>query len=252
MYQGKMFIKKRGRIVLATGLAFVLGSISICHYTVVLKTPLPVIATSVNDTENTITISNQVWEKEYYNTEQMLCLSLVYRYPVVSGGNSKTMELFNKQIVAQRDRWIDDQKDLIDTAQEDNNLCSASGNEVNYRVTYNEKDILSILFEGYLYAGGAHGMPYRMPQTFQVNTGKLLSLQDVTGLEKEQIRTLVNERFGELYKKSPDAFWDNAVELVGKLSYEEYSYYVEQDGVHIFFVPYFVAPYAAGFIEIVL
>ena len=95
-------------------------------------------------------------------------------------------------------------------------------------------------------------MPYRMPQTFQVSSGKLMSLTDVTGLTKDQVEAKVNEKFKALYEQNPDMYWENAKELVRNLSYKDYSYYVEQNRVHVYFDPYFVAPFAAGFIEIIL
>lgn len=206
----------------------------------------------LQDKTNAVTITNEAYEKNYYNDNKELCLTLVYRYPVLKGANTDAISKINQQIAAQKDKWIIDQQPLVKEVKQREVFCSTYGNEVNYGVTYNKNDMISLLFEGYLYAGGAHGMPYRMPQTFKLSTGKLLSLTEVTGLTKQQVMDKVKEKFNELYEKNPEAYWENARELVEKLSYDEYSYYVEQDGVHIYFDPYFVAPYAAGFVEIVL
>ncbi len=252
MYRDKMNLSKRGRLLILTGFTILLYGTSLFQQKMPEGKAVLVTSDFVREKPNKITFSTETYEKSFYNTKNELCLSLVYRYPLIREEGKVNLKAINQQIEQQRDKWIASQQDLIDTAKEQDLICNTNGNEVNYRITLNENDILSILFEGYLYAGGAHGMPYRMPQTFRVSTGKPMSLTELTGLTKDQVKAKVNKQFTTLYNESPEMFWENAKELVQNLSYDNYSYYVEKDGVHIFFDPYFVAPFAAGFIELIL
>ncbi len=252
MYRNKMNLSKRSRLLVLSGFTILLYGTSFFQREIPEREAVLVSSDYIWQKQNSITVSNQVYEKKYYNDKNELCLSLVYRYPALSGPQKEELKKINQQIISQRDKWINSQKGLIMDAKEQNLICSTNGNEVNYGITYNKNDILSILFEGYLYAGGAHGMPYRMPQTFRVSTGEPMSLSEVTGLSKEQVIKRINEKFNTLYAQNPDNYWENARDLVAGLSYESFSYYVEQDGVHIYFDPYFVAPFAAGFVEVIL
>ena len=251
MYRNKMNLLKRSRIMVLSGFTMLLYGTAFFQREIPENEAVIVSSDFIWEKSNAIELTGKVYEKNYYNTNNKLCLSLVYRYPHINGNGDNINEI-NRQIEEQRDKWIASQQDLINNAKEQDLICGTNGNEVNYGVTYNKNDVLSILFEGYLYAGGAHGMPYRMPQTFRVSTGKPMSLEEVSGMTKEEVIKRVNEKFQELYAKNPDNFWNNATELVSKIEYKDFSYYVEQDGVHIYFDPYFVAPYAAGFIEIIL
>ena len=251
MYREKMNLSKRCRLLVLSGFTLLLYGTALLQG----KKEREVASVSseyILKKPNLISFTNEVYEKSYYNSNNKLCLSLVYRYPLIANAGNENLIEINKQIEKQKNEWITSQQDLIEDAKQQDLICNTNGNEVNYGVTYNEDDILSILFEGYLYAGGAHGMPYRMPQTFRVSTGKPMSLSEVTGLTEDQVQTKVNEKFRILYEQNPGVFWNNARELVEKLSYKEYSYYVENNGVHVYFDPYFVAPFAAGFIDIIL
>ncbi len=252
MYRDKINLSKRCRFLILAGFIMLLYGTALFQQKMPEGKAVVVDSDYVREKPNTITFSTETYEKSFYNTKNELCLSLVYRYPLIREEGKVNLKAINQQIEQQRDKWIASQQDLIDTAKEQDLICNTNGNEVNYQITFNENDILSILFEGYLYAGGAHGMPYRMPQTFRVSTGKPMSLTELTGLTKDQVKAKVNKQFAALYNQSPDLFWENAKELVQNLSYDNYSYYVEKDGVHIYFDPYFVAPFAAGFIEIIL
>ncbi len=252
MYRKKMNLSKRSRLLVLSGFTILLYGTSFFQRKMPEGEALLVSSDYIWQKQNTITFSSKVYERSYYNDKNELCLSLVYRYPLIDGPEKEGVKKINQQIIAQRDKWIASQQELIKDAKEQNLICSTNGNEVNYGITFNKDDILSILFEGYLYAGGAHGMPYRMPQTFRVSTGEPISLSEVTGLSKEEVTKRINEKFKALYIQNPNNFWENAVDLVAGLTYENFSYYVEQDGVHIYFDPYFLAPFAAGFVEVIL
>lgn len=252
MYSEKRNLFKTSGMLLLTGFTLLIYVVALSGHRMPKGLETFVSSQKPQGITNAVTLTNQAYEKNYYNDNKDLCLTLVYRYPVLTDANTEMLGEINRQIEAQKDKWIIDQQEMVKEVKQRELFCSTYGNEVNYSVTFNQDDIISILFEGYLFAGGAHGMPYRMPQTFRLSTGRLLSLSEVTGLTKQQVKDKVNEKFRELYEKNPEAYWDNARELVEKLSYEDYSYYVEQDGVHVYFDPYFVAPFAAGFVEIIL
>ena len=50
---------------------------------------------------------------------------------------------------------------------------------LNYRVAYNQKGLLSIIFDDYLYTGGAHGITGRHGYTADIKTGVSYALKDL-------------------------------------------------------------------------
>ncbi|NLZ53027.1 MAG: DUF4163 domain-containing protein, partial [Thermoanaerobacteraceae bacterium] len=53
-------------------------------------------------------------------------------------------------------------------------------------IYYNDNQLLSVLNIGYENTGGAHPLSYWSSETFDVNTGRALTLSDIFGLSKEK------------------------------------------------------------------
>ena len=125
--------------------------------------------------------------------------------------------------------------------------------EADYAVTYNTDKYLSIVVDGYSYLGGAHGMPYREVIILNSETGEevqgeqLFAVSEETFLEKKQ------KAFEADFKKNPEMYWGDALEIVKSTadSYQK-GYYLTDEGVVFYYAPYELAPYAAGFVEVTI
>lgn len=122
--------------------------------------------------------------------------------------------------------------------------------EVGYQVTLLNDKYLSILADGYEYAGGAHGMPFRTPLIFWMETGEQVKGEELFALSEEQFREIKLEAYKELFAQSEEDYWENALLIVEENTEFDSGYYLTEEGVTFYYEPYILAPYAAGYVEV--
>ena len=123
--------------------------------------------------------------------------------------------------------------------------------ETGYQVTLLNDKYLSILADGYEYAGGAHGMPFRTPFIFQLETGEQVKGEELFALSEEQFRDIKLEAYKELFVQSEEgSYWEDALSIVEEHTEFDSGYYLTEEGVTFFYEPYMLAPYAAGYVEV--
>jgi len=115
----------------------------------------------------------------------------------------------------------------------------------DYRVKYNQNNVLSIVFLNYQYSGGAHGYTVQTSHTFNLKTGVDYSLgelfkagSDYIGIMSSSVKTQLMER--DL---------DNSLLVAFDKIRENHSYYLSNYGVVVYFQQYEILPYAAGIQE---
>ena len=140
-------------------------------------------------------------------------------------------------------------KDMEEWAED--GLSSSLSSRVSPIFFFNER-FISYTQRGHEYSGGAHGMPYWIPHTFDLHTGEELDLSFFIANEEEEFKNIVTEQFIKMYDVDPGWYWDDAVEIVRESVNFGSPFYLKEEGVVIYFGPYELAPYAAGFVEIVV
>ena len=140
-------------------------------------------------------------------------------------------------------------KDMEEWAED--GLNSSISSRVSPIFFFNER-FISYTQQEYEYSGGAHGMPYWVPHTFDLHTGEELGLDFFVANDETEFKDIVTEQFIKMYEVDPALYWDDAVEMVRESVGYESPYYLKEDGLVIYYGPYDLAPYAAGFVEIVV
>lgn len=186
-----------------------------------------------------------------YSNEKM---EVDLKIPVISELKDKNIE---KKINDKIEKDILSFKEEIEkTAEEDYkahketpdipyNLHSAIS---EYNVKYNKNGILSIPIILYSYTGGAHGMTYKVPYNYNLNDGSEILLKD---LFKENIdyKSLIIDEIKKQMKENKDMmYFDDAFNTVSKLE-DNHPFYIEDDGIVVYYGLYEIAPYAAGIQE---
>ena len=115
----------------------------------------------------------------------------------------------------------------------------------DYEITFYKKNLLVIEITGYDYPfGAAHGMPIKEYAHIDLKSDRMYELKDlfVTGSDYVKV---ISDNIGNQIKNNkkysylfPDAF---------KGIDANQPFYISQDGINIYFSPYEIAPYAAGF-----
>ena len=122
-------------------------------------------------------------------------------------------------------------------------------------VTYKSEKWLNVQVQDYVYSGGAHGNTGLSNMLFDLESGKRVEIESL--LDTGRIADVNYAIQAELDKRKGDIFEENY--RVKNPSYikmdgtcELCTYVLKNDGLHAVFGQYAVAPYAVGFIDILL
>ena len=100
---------------------------------------------------------------------------------------------------------------------------------------------LSLLFCGYEYRGGMHGIEYFKGENYDVKTGERLKLTDIIK-DKKELSKAVSAELARHYA-DVEFFEDTDI---SKFMESEYSWTYDYNGITLYFGPYCLAPYAYG------
>lgn len=123
--------------------------------------------------------------------------------------------------------------------------------EETYTVTYNERCITSLYIERYTYMGGAHGATERNSDTWDFRSGRKIALSDFYPGNtdfSDHIKDCIEEQTAQRLKAAPSTYFDNYPELIRKNFHME-NFYMNPDGIVIYFQQYDIAPYSSGLPE---
>jgi len=121
--------------------------------------------------------------------------------------------------------------------------------EKESNIYYNDNNLLSVLNISYEYTGGAHPVSYWASETFDVRTGKLLTLSDIFGLSNEEALERVYETVIsqiEATKDEENNYYFEDYEENVKNYYSENDFILGPNGIIFYYQLYTIAPYAAG------
>lgn len=120
---------------------------------------------------------------------------------------------------------------------------------LNYTVTYNGNNLLSMYRDCYKYTGGAHGNTIREADTFYLSDGKVLPLKAFFPNDKNYEYLLLEEilrQARENYQEEP-IYFENYYELIIE-NFNTENYYLTSKNIAIYFQQYEIAPYSSGII----
>lgn len=120
-----------------------------------------------------------------------------------------------------------------------------------YTVTYNERCITSLYTERYTYMGGAHGATERNSDTWDFRSGRKIALSDFYPGNTDfadHIKDCIEKQTAQRLKAAPSTYFDNYPELIRQNFHLE-NYYMNPDGIVIYFQQYDIAPYSSGLPE---
>ncbi len=119
--------------------------------------------------------------------------------------------------------------------------------EGGFSVVFSRKELLVLTESGYNYPfGAAHGMPVMNHVHIDVRTGEFYELEDLfldnsdyTGILTEIVRNQITE----MSNSEDMLYWLDSYDGISA----DQQFYITDKGLNLYFQPYEIAPYAAGF-----
>jgi len=110
------------------------------------------------------------------------------------------------------------------------------------------KDLLTVKYNSYYYPiGAAHGQPSQLYYNIDINTGKLYSLSDLFKKDSNYVKLM-----SEIVRKQIEEKSKEENSMIFKDSYKgirpDHYFIITKDALKIYFFPYEIGAYAAGFI----
>ncbi|MFK2827143.1 S-layer homology domain-containing protein [Bacillus sp. B190/17] len=157
--------------------------------------------------------------------------------------------LMNDYYVSVGKELVDIRKEIMDSAQEDEWSGEYYKYNVSYKVPRADVNYISVVFEGYTYAGGAHGYEYLFSYNYDVKNDYFMSLNDLA--RKSNYEWVVIDRINEqgygLTKRGLIS-WEG----LESLDEHQNQFYMTNTGFVMYFNPYEYDPYADSIREFTL
>ncbi len=179
-----------------------------------------------------ISLNNQykVIEEKYKPNKDYL----VY-YPKVQGMGDKDLE----DEVNNRLKSLSEVKPIEENVQLEYSYLG------DFKIEFFDNNLLELELDGYnFHFGAAHGIPSKIYTKIDLTTGEFYELKDLFKEDSDYVKVL-SDIIGEQIKNNPEYSYIFPDSYNGIK--EDQHFYVSQDTLYIYFYPYEIAPYAAGF-----
>lgn len=113
----------------------------------------------------------------------------------------------------------------------------------DYKIAYNKNNMISIPITTYEFTGGAHGMTYLKSFNYDLCTGKEIKLTDIFD-GCSNYKEIINESIKLEIAKNSDLYFTGKEGFNGISNDQDF--YLEEDGIVVFFQLYDIAPYYVG------
>lgn len=127
-----------------------------------------------------------------------------------------------------------------------------NGYQINYTVTTNDGDHLSVFQMFSEFTGGAHPLTYFKAQNYDLKAKKEFKLSDVLGLSEEETKKVVLEQIFktiESQETNEGIIYYETYKTDCDTAYVPEHFYLKDGKVIFFYQAYDIAPYAAGLRE---
>lgn len=183
---------------------------------------------------------------------------LVGKYESIQEIN-RWIEQYYQEVWKEWNQLIEDKKEdsmtmeKISAQQEKNEISEGTLTDgLTYEVTHNDAGLLSILFERYLYTGGAHGIPLRKSLIVDLNIGVSISLHEVLPITFTELMQKIKERLYMQYwqedKETIENFYENIRDRYHQV--DDFEFYIQNTALYIYFGVYEIAGYSMGFMDL--
>ncbi|MGF7047318.1 hypothetical protein J2T13_001823 [Paenibacillus sp. DS2015] len=170
--------------------------------------------------------------------------SLLVYYPVISGySNNAVQKKINTFVKKEIDKQITAATKLMNQSETDDRQLSFDG---RYTVSYNEKGKLSLYMDYYIYLGGAHGDPIRVPYTFDLATGAEITLQDAVQGSADYV-SIINKNIKTQIKNR-----QLSLQVPFETIEPDRNFFLNRSGIVIYFEPYEYTSFADGMPQFVI
>lgn len=159
---------------------------------------------------------------------------------------SEINKAFENRALDLKNQMMKDGKEALEDAKKYGYENRPYNLSIDYNISYNKKDIISITSTYYQYTGGAHGNTLTETLNINTKTGEKIELKDFFKQGVDYKKVITEEVRKQM--TGDNKFYPNAAAELKMVS-DDQSFYIEGGNIIIYYQPYEIAPYAAGICE---
>lgn len=119
-----------------------------------------------------------------------------------------------------------------------------------FKITYDRDCIVSLYYDQYQYTGGAHGNTIRYADTWNLNSCRLLCLNQLVFCPPDYKTYILGEVEAQI-KIEPELYFEDYPTLIRE-AFKPNHFYCTEEGIIVFYQQYDIAPYASGIREFLI
>jgi hypothetical protein len=174
--------------------------------------------------------------------------SIEVAYPVWTAPLDRANEPARKLVMAEVQTFKSHYKEMD---VEDRGPDLKASLDLDFEVRESNPSILTVLYSGSAFLGGAHPNPFYAVQLLSLKDGRTVSLASCFRPNSPWLQTLAQECRRELKRQKTELGPWHAEGTAPKASNYRLAM-PEANGIRVMFAPYQIAPYAAGTIEVMV
>lgn len=198
---------------------------------------------------NETNINNTINIKNKSIKDSNMHLNVDINIPIIEGIKNKDIEkqinfnLENRSIEFLKDVKLL-QKEYMEQSEKYGETTKAFEARSEFKICYNQNNILSMPIIYYQYTGGAHGIYFQKTFNFDTNLEKEMKIGDLFK-EDFNYKKIINDKIAETIAKNENSFFKDRFKGID----DSTDFYLSQGELVIYFQLYDIAPYAFGMPE---
>ncbi len=212
-------------------------------------------------------IDRKIISKDFLSDDGKNILRFYAAYPVIENKENDSFindinnhykaaieqfyEEVSTEVYKEAKDWYDGFEEYYTPEEIANQIYPLMDMSVDFDVTYNENDGISMTMLFYYNYGGAHPTTERVSKTFDLALGEEITIDDVLIGTKEENEAIVLTAFEDFLEDFRIDAGDYA-EVVKKNmldNIDKVNFYIDKEGIVLYYQVYEVGPYAMGYPE---
>ena len=194
-------------------------------------------------------INNTINIKSKSIKESNMHLKADINIPVIEGIKNKDVEKqINFNLETKSIEFLKDvkllQKEYKEQSEKYGEVAQTFEARSEFKIGYNQNNILSIPIIYYQYTGGAHGIYFQKTFNFDAELGKEIKIRDLFK-EDFNYKKIMNDKIAETIAKNENSFFKDKFKGID----DNTDFYLSNGELVIYFQLYDIAPYAFGIPE---
>ena len=200
-----------------------------------------------------VVIQNRVLEKRLMYKGDVI-LKYKINYPYIQNFERFNLYYYNKAIKLKEyseNKLFEESKKTNDYNKQNGYPIMVYEVILDYMITYNKFDIVSLYNDEYIYSGGAHGNTIRTSESWNIQDKQMLNLNDF--LKKDpnyvsKILTQINNQIKENIENGNNIYFEDYCCLTAQNFRVENFYLSKTGNIVIYYQQYDIGPYSSGII----